>query len=468
MKYLLLPLLFLVASFSNPPKKGEISLSRNYKVENTFSGDTANNESFHLIIAKNSKTKQCEIIPISNTNGELNQLKSVSFDKMPSVLSYHNNGDGLTLIVSSKGKKEDEFTIVDINLSTGESVKSDLISDKDFKTVIRKKHSNLLVFSDKASIKILNIKDSKTTSEIAGESTKSTEDFLKDLNKNNLSAVNTNEYVANGSIDTFRAYAEENSVFITKEDTKDNETVVLNLPLDGASLFKLESTVYKSKSIEDVKKSTSYVQNGQLFQMSMSKVKGDLSIFNFQDNSETNLDLNTVKISKKSKDFESITEFLKQATRSKNKPTVTINETTSGDVSLRVDYVNKKEYNYNYNWWWHHNWAFQHHMMMMQQQIQIQQQMRSFGPNSFDEVPFFAKDEKHHFEIVLNSSNTVIENGELETIYQEIDKKKYIKELDDNTKVKHTSTVFINNQLRYFGYNKKTKKYSVIYKEIND
>lgn len=468
MKYLLLPLLFLVASFSNPPKKGAISLSRNYKVENTFSGDTANDESFHLIIAKNSKTKQCEIIPISNTNGELNQLKSVSFDKMPSVLSYHNNGDGLTLIVSSKGKKEDEFTIVDINLSTGESVKSDPISDKNFKTVIRKKHSNLLVFSDKTSIKILNIKDSKSTSEIAGESTESTEDFLKDLNKNSLSAVNTNEYVSNGSINTFRAYAEENSVFITKEDTKDNQTVVLNLPLDGASLFNLESTVYKSKSIEDAKKSTSYVQNGQLFQMSMSKTEGDLSIFNLQDNLETNLDLNAVKISKKSKDFESITEFLKQATRSKNEPTVTINETTSGDVSVRVDYVNKKEYNYNYNWWWHHNWAFQHHMMMMQQQIQIQQQMRSFGPNSFYEVPFFAKDDKHHFEIVLNPSNTVIENGELETIYQEIDKKKYIKELDDNTKVKHTSTVFINNQLRYFGYNKKTKKYSVIYKEIND
>ena len=468
MKFLLLPIFLIISSFSTPPKKTSISLSRNYKVENTFSGDTHDSESFHLIIAKNSKLKQCEIIPISNTDGELNQLKSVAFKKMPNVVSYHNNGNILTLVVSSKGKKEDEFTVVDINLKTGESERSDPISDTDFKTVIRKKKSNLLVFSDKTSLNIIDIKDSKTFNTITGESTETTQELLKDLNKSSLSAVNTDEYVANGSINTFRAYAEDNTVFITKEDAKENETSVVKIPLNGPLSVKLESKIYKSKALEDAKKSTSYVQSGQLFQMSISKSVGHLSVFNLQDDSETNLDLATVKVSKTSSDFESISEFLKQATRAKNEPTVTINDANNGNVVVRVDYVNKKEYNYNYNWWWHHNWAFQHHMMMMHQQIQIQQQMRGFGPNNFDEVPYFIKDEKHHFEIVLTQSNTVVVDSDIETIYKDIDKKKYIKELDDNTKVKHTSTVFIENQLRYFGYDKKTKKYSVIYKEIND
>ena len=56
MRYLLLPILFLLTSFNtNPTKSKSIKLAKHYKVESTFSGDTSNKESFHLIIAKNIK-----------------------------------------------------------------------------------------------------------------------------------------------------------------------------------------------------------------------------------------------------------------------------------------------------------------------------------------------------------------------------------------------------------------------------
>ncbi|TYB74169.1 hypothetical protein ES676_08275 [Bizionia saleffrena] len=168
MKYLLLSVIFILTSFTTLPKKGAITLSRNYKVENTFSGDTSSDESFYLIIAKNSKTKQCEIIPITNTNGELSQFKSVSFDKMPSVSSYHYNEGVLTLIVSTEGNKEDDSTVVDIDLTTGESYKSDSISGKYFKAVIIKKNSNLLVFSNKSSVNLIDVKDSKNRNNVTG------------------------------------------------------------------------------------------------------------------------------------------------------------------------------------------------------------------------------------------------------------------------------------------------------------
>ncbi|TYB74170.1 hypothetical protein ES676_08280 [Bizionia saleffrena] len=109
---------------------------------------------------------------------------------------------------------------------------------------------------------------------------------------------------------------------------------------------------------------------------------------------------------------------------------MTVNPTKDGNITVWLDYVDKKEYSYRYNWWWHHHWAMQQQMMMMQQ-MSVEQSMRNnsgFGPRQYEAVPYVLKTEKHYFEIVLNSTNVVIDAPESETMYTSIDKNKYSKE----------------------------------------
>lgn len=469
MKFLTL-LLVAFCLTGNPKKERSVSLSKDFKVESTFSGSTFTNESFHLIIAKNIKKKQFEIIPISNTEGRLKQLESITFDKAPSILSFHNLGESISLIVSSKGKKNDVFTVVDLNLSTGIHNKSDSFSGEDFKAVIRKDTKNVLLFSNKESLKIVEVVNATSVETLNVETTENDVDFLKDLDDSGLEAVNTDEFVANGSISEFRVYSDGETVFITKEDIKEGNTTVRKVSLKEGNRPALDAKVYKSSN-GIKKKSTSFVTGETLYQFQMDKDKGDVNLFDLSSTDNLSLDLSSMSISKKSKDFTGVENFLKNAAKSKNEPTITINRTKSGDLAMRVDYVNKREYNYQYNWWWHHQWMW--HQQMMWHHQMMQQQIRSsvptgFGPSQPDFDMYFTKAENHFFEIVFNATNENIKSDNLEMVHKEIDKRTYIDKLDEDTKVKYASTVFLDNELRYFGYDKKTKSFKVISEELND
>lgn len=468
MRYLLLPILFLLTNFNtNPTKSKSIKLAKHYKVESTFSGDTSNKESFHLIIAKNIKKKQFEIIPIANKEGDLTQLDGIAFDKVPSILSFHKNEDTVSLIVSKKGRKEDEFTVVDVNLTTGKNTKSKTINGKNYRTIIRKENENLLLFSDDDEIKIFKANNANTLKVIVAKGTKETKDLLKAIDKGSIDAINTDEFVSNGSINAIRAYSDDDAIVISNENEKDGITYVSKIDLNEGAEVDLKSVKYGSESSKKIKKQTSYVNGSKLYQLKTNKKNADISIYNLDSDEKTDLNLNNVSVSKKSKGFESVDDFIKQSAKSANEPTMTINNTKTGNLSVRFDYVNKKEYNYQYNWWWYHHWMFHQHFMMMQQQQIIRNNIPRYGPNPDLEDYSYVVKEKHFFEIVLDTKSTVIPDAKSEeTFYNDIDKKKHIKAIDDNTKIKHASSVFINNKLWYFGYDKKTKNFRVLSKNL--
>lgn len=465
MKFLFVFFLFL-GSNSTPETKSLIKLDRNYKVESTFSGNASDDESFHLIIAKNIKNKQVEIIPISNIEGNLNQLPSIAFDEMPSVSSFHNSDGILSLVVSTKNKKDKEFTVIDINLVTGKNSKSDPISGENYKTTIRKDNKNLMVFVDKKSLKIIELLNAKNIKTINVDVDKKYFNFLKELDENTLDAINTDEFVANGSINKFRVYSDKETLFITKEDKKNGHTTVSKISLIEKDSPNFETNIYSSG--KKTKKTTSYIHGSNLYQLKTNKDLGEVDVFDLSNNEKIKkLDLRSIKRIKYSKGFSDMDDFLKRASKGTFEPTITVNETHSGNLSLRFDYVLKNMYSYRYNWWWHHHWMMQQQMMWQQQQMRMTVP-RSFGPSEpVDNMPIIFETH-HYFEFIINDTIEVLDFKNETTVFDYIDKKKCIDEVDENTKIKHTSTVFLKDEMRYFGYNKSSKSFKVLTRSIDD
>nr|WP_321245494.1 hypothetical protein [uncultured Psychroserpens sp.] len=469
MKFLTI-LLLVFCITGNPNNNSSVTLGKNFKVETTFSGNTSKNQSFHLIVAKNKEKENFEIIPVSNNDGSLKKLESIVFKTEPSIVSFHNTNETVSLIVSSEENRKDKFTIVDVNLASGVSKTLETFSGEDFKTVIRKDHKNTLIFSNKDTLKIIVVDGMNPLKTINVETTDDDEVFLKDLNISSLDAVNTDEFVANGSIEEFRAYGEGDDVFITRENKRTSHTTISRISLEDDISSYIESTVFKSQSGEKTKKSTSFFNGKNLFKLQLDKKEGNVSVYDLDATKSSNLDLSSVKISKNSKQFDGIDHFLKKASKYANEPTISVNKTKSGDLAMRVDYVNKETYQYQYNWWWWHHWMWQNqmfHNQMMQQHIN-NSVPKGFGPAQPNFDFYYSKTESHFFEIVINTNNENVKIDNVETVHKFIDKKKYIDKLDEDTNVKHASTVFLDDELRYFGYDKKTKSFKVISEGLDD
>ena len=462
MKYFIVTLfVFLTIITNNSPTKNKLKLAKHYKVEQTFSGNTATNNTFHLIVAKNNETKLFEIIPLTFSNGEINQLVSVIFQDKPEILSYHNNNNVLSLITSSKEDKEKVILIHDLNLESGEITKSKNHNFKDYKSVIQKTNSSLLLYANADNFKVVNVTNANQFNETIVDQNEENKAFLKTLDKEKLDAINSDEFVANGSIGSLRAYSNNNLLRITQEDENENATTVSTIDLSVEGLVSFNTNDFKSDI--KLKKSTSYISDNELIRLNLDKKNGNINIYNLEDDSKKSLDLNKLKPTKKSSGFEDMETFLKVANKSANAATITANKTKTGALVLRADYVNKERYYYD-NFWFHH-W-FHHNQMMLHQQ-NMQQNVPRFGPSEFlhEEDLYFEKDEQHYFEIVLSENRDVL-NEEVQTIYKDYNKKKHLEKLKENKSLDHISATFKENDLIYLAYNKKTKEFGVYKKTV--
>ncbi|MEP5256011.1 MAG: hypothetical protein ABJQ39_13200 [Winogradskyella arenosi] len=456
--------LFALHAPPNLEVVNSISLADHYKIEGTFSGNTEGENSFHLIIAKNTNTKNFEIIPYLYQEEEIIKLKAVTFEKLPSVLSFHNNDDILSLVTQSKVGRDEMINVVDLNLSSGAFSISEAIDTDDFKTLIRKKDKNIMVFSDKEEVKIIDVQGAETMNTITVKADASSADFLKALSNSNLDAINNDEFVANGSISTFRAYSDGASVLITEENTKEALTNVVQIPLEGDSEQTAKTLIFGGEKPDlKIKKSTSYVNNDKLYQLQLGKEVAVLDVFGIDSYFKSSTDLMNVKPSGSADNFESTKAFTKQAAKKVNEPTVTINATKDNKLKVRFDFVNKNTYNYRYDWWWHHHWQMQQMQLMMQQNMR--HSVPSFGPAAVSDY-YYVGENKSYFEITIDASGGVVDGASSETLYQEIDKKAHIKALEENKKLKHTSTVFTKTTFRYLAYNKKTDVFTFVNKAL--
>lgn len=472
MKKLLSLLLFITISFSfSPPNSSTLKLEKGYKIIGTFSGDFNNENSFHLIIAKNTKAKQHELIPVNNKDGNLIRLKPIVFKKQPSIVSYHSKNNKISIIASYKEKKDELMQVIDLHLDTGTQSRSETFLAKGFKTAIRKQDKNHLLFSNKNNdliVKTISNHQMITDLKIAFNDTNKS--VLEDLEDESIDAVKTDEYVQNGSINSIKAYVIDNDIVLTRDDNKAKSTAVLRFAANAEGDLNIKSKSYGFNDFEKHKKTSTYVNNDKLFQLLMSKKKMAFNIINLSSDKLEALNLSDATITKKSKGFTNLNDFIKQATKGSKEPTVTVNTSKEGKSVIRADYVEKANYSYNYNWWWHHQW---HHQMMMWQQQQMMRQIKvntptGFGPKLRLEDVYYKSSKHHYFEIVIDANNSIDQNATTETKLLKIDKKQHIEDLKDKKGLDHVSSVFLGDTFRSFVYDKKAKLFKFEDKQVDD
>jgi len=458
MKKLLTIICLLAISTANiHANEFEFKPAKNQKIEGTFSADLNQEKSIHLILVKNKDLNNYQIIPFyMDENENTIQLETISTKNNSSVVSYHLNNSNLIFVLDNNEKKNKQYYIIDYDLKTKEQlIKKIDKKDNEFifrlidKTVIFKKVENSLETIEVISANnILNKKVDINSNDIS----KFNEIFEPKITPQ---LVNTNEFVKNGSVDNFQVFFENNHFIFSKINPDDYivDTFTLN---SNDYTYHLNS--FKNENLTNIKGFNTYIHHGKLFSIAVNNDDALLKIESIQNGKILSL-FSFSKDLKTHFESENLNEIIKQASKKRNKPTITINETIENKMAVNIDYVDIRVYSYDYNWWFHH-WMWQQQQWGMQQMIQ--QNINNFkvpggfGPNpQFYENSTLIKSEHESIRFILTDTYNIEENTSTETKYKDIDKDKYLDPLKDNSDLKHITASFQKDSFRYLYYSKK-------------
>lgn len=295
----------------------------------------------------------------------------------------------------------------------------------------------------------MDINEITDTNTITTKNINVDEDKIKDFKqffKEEPQAVNTNEFVKNGSIAETKVYFVNNNLVITKDDRKEGITnaVIIDAHTGGLTFKNYSNKTEKQKDV------TSFISGGNLFSIGLSKEDMNLKSFDLLSGKEKSA-YNISALSKNLKADFNQAAFLKEAAKGSMTPTVTVNK-AGKNYAVRIDAVNKETYNYNYNWWWHH-WMMQH--QMMQQQRILQQNnvrmmnMRGPGHRYYDRMIADYKEKKDiAFTVLLNEDLQLIDEYEPKTDLADIDKDKYLNQYKNDKSVLQLTATFLDTELR--------------------
>ena len=455
-------LLFTITLFAIENPKTNIKLDKHYKIENTFSGDLSNENSFHLIFTKNKKSKKFDVFTYIFDGTSVTELKPIESKKKLSVVSFHKKNNTLSLLLSYKNKGKKFLKEYTVDTTNNEIIASEAMNHEDFVASFREKNRSVLIYKTDETLVFKNFTSLQTVKTATYTFSKK-DDYIKEyFEDESVEAVKTDEFVANGAIGTLRSYLKGDDIFFTKENQKKNTTALLKLSLNSERIEGNNIKIFTNKNNKKrFKKHTSYYNNDHLFLLGLNKKTGTIRIFDTNTSKELSsitIDSSIKEYIKADSKFSGIEKFLKKAGKNRFNPTITVNKTTTENLKVRIDYVDK-DYNYHYNWWWHH-----HQFMMWQNHMQMQQinfsRPGGFGPSQPSELPFYlAKEQKQKrfFEIIIDSNGLLNNEANFETTFKDIDKKKHIDNLENKKKIKHKSSCFLDNSFRYIGYNKRQK-----------
>ncbi len=459
-------LFFTTILFANEELKNKIKLEKYYKIKNTFSGNLSENSSFHLIFAKNKKTKKQEVFTYVFDGNKIEKLPEIIHTKPFSIVSFHQENNILTLLLSYDKKKTAYLKKVDIDIVNKQHVISEEIPHEDFITSFREKNRSVLIYKTEDALLFKNFISLNKTKESVYNFTGKKDPIKKFFKDNSITALKTNEFVANGATTSLKAYLNKNEIIFTKDNLKKKTTSLFRISMEKEVIEQPEIFSFLNQSSsKKFKKHTSYFSNKKLFLLSLHKKNGRIKIYDSRNKELLNtIDLNESLISKikSNSNFTGVKEFLKNASRNKYEPTITVNKTKTDKIKIRVDYVDAS-YNYHYNWWWHH-----HQFMMWQNQMHMQNMNFSapsgFGPSQPNEKIFngaVTNKKERFFELLINNKGLVSEESLPESFYKEINKNKYIDELEEKTLLKHKSSCFLKDSFRYIFYSRKNKEFLI-------
>ncbi len=445
-KMCLLLFLSIHISYAN-----EIKLGENYKIITTFSGKLGDKESFHIVIAKNRDTKKYEAIPISFFNNTLKKLESISFNKQPIINSYHSNNNLISMAVSLGSVRPIRKSIVDLNIITGAYKVTSIPKESVLKASIRNLNKTLLITKHFNILKVYKVVNSQDISSASFRREKQNRHFFKGASSSSFAPIDRDEFVANGSTNSFKVYSDDTDMLhITKDDFSNKFTSILsvNMPAKDSVELSVNSKEFSYDKFSTVREASSYFFEDNLYQFICDRKSSFININNLKTGKLISIVLSDEKIHSHADGFEDLSDFLKYAVKSEYKSTITVNKSSNGDnLIIRCDYVNPITYNYHRDWFW---WQFQQPILDHQQMIN--NSIRSFGPsNTYGDICFLEDAKKHYFEIVLDKDFNLVNKGvSVAYKYKEIDKEKHIKDIKEEKAFEHLSSVFLKDLLVYF------------------
>ncbi len=448
MRFLLLPILFLF--LSNTPndslEKQSIKLPEHYTVKELFSCKLKSLNSFHFIIAKNKNNSLFSLIPLFPDKKSLITFKPIEFKGKPNILSYHNNEEVLTIVLSIGAKGIQTFYAVDINTATKETFKSAPRKWKYFKTTLRKDYESLILLCDGNGLRILKIVNANYIEEINVQPSDKTRWFFVNLKKFNCDGVTLDEYVANGSIKRFKAYSINDELVITEDNIIRGYSTVMKLRLDEGDLNSATHLSFET-DYKKLKKLASFYEDNKFYQLAVTKDSITLFVNDLTDRTTVKHDLLNVEIHYSADEFTSVDDFIYNSNRLTSTPTIAVNETVDLNKLVRIDYVPMETYNYYHNYWFN------------QQHLENFTRNKRHGPSPAEEVPYSSSlNSKEFFEILLDLDSNVIVNSNDITLYRDIDKKKLVREFVEFNALKCiSSSVFVGAIMYNLVYKKKTR-----------
>lgn len=461
MKNILLAFLLLAFTTSFAAEVFNYKLKGNQKYENSYSVNFADEATLHLVVVRNKDTKNYDVLPFyMNKSGEVNQMASASFEDKPEIISSHKAGTTVTLVMYHRKN----LTVADFDLNSASVVKETIQLREKPENIITKTNQSIIVIPDLngKTLEFLLVKNSqkmnKKTAEIP-------EDFQKDIKKiftNNPDIINTEEFVQNGSIGTNQVYYENGNFIIINDEKADGVLKAFMVNPEGNEPMR-KSVFTTTTNLDKIKDGNSYLKDNKLFGMFLGKEDFGISIFDVN----TGVEEKSILLSEDISQIESADNtqaYMKGATKSKMKPTISVNITKNSNYKVTVDYVDSSTYTY-YNWMW------MHQMMMQQQQMMMQQNMMrpgGFGPNpaNFEMDVLFKENNSVSLNFTLDKDLTILRDNNDETKYQFVDKEELLKQLKENKEIKNISAGFLENEYRYLYTDKKEETIFIANKEI--
>ena len=234
-------------------------------------------------------------------------MQPIKNNKAYSVISFHEQNNILTLLLSFKKKRDNFLRKVNINLTTKEVVEGSIINHNDYITSFRENNRSVLIYKTDNKLLIKEYTGTENVNSSNYEFT-SKKDVIKEYLKNSsLVPIKTNEFVSNGSTSNLKGYLNNTSITLTKENQSKNETKVLELNFNKNKLEVSKIKKFKnSNGNKKFKKSTSYISKNQLFQLGVSKKSGTIKISDISSEKNLNaisLDASLLLILKETQNF---------------------------------------------------------------------------------------------------------------------------------------------------------------------
>lgn len=348
----------------------QFSLTKNQKLQGTYSGDFANNRTIHFVLIKNVDTKDFSLLPFLVDNVKtVKKLEEFKSKEMPQIYSYHLNNETLTLVSYDADKKE--LIIIDFDLITGKnkSMRQDL--KKTPFNIFRKKDKTYLInFGNKNEVLLAKvITNSESIADKKIDIPKDDYWTISNIIASPPNEINQEEFVVNGSISAGKAYLTDNNLVYTIEKAK-KEMQVFDFDLESLKYTKKEPlNLTFAKDAKDV---SNYFTDNKLHFLSV--LKNDIELTSFDLNGTKPSKTISIKNDLKGAFTDSeMSAFIDKASLVFQVSTLTVNKTKDNNLAFRLDVVSKSDYDYNYNsnWWFMQQMGLWNHQQMMMNQISV-------------------------------------------------------------------------------------------------